>query len=122
MEYSLLVGNIHKWMFAPRGCGFLWVPPRYHDVIKPLVVSWLHDGSFQDKFFMQATLDYTSYITAETAIKFYNEIGGLVRWNIFYDNNYQKSYFFYLPLEVTEYFGILNCKINVISNNNINKK
>ena len=66
-------------MFAPRGCAFLWVHPNYHDVIEPTVVSWLHEGSFQDKFFMQATLDYTPYVTAQAAIKFYEDIGGLVR-------------------------------------------
>ena len=66
-------------MFAPRGCAVLWVHPKYHDVIDPLVVSLYQDCSLRDKFFMQGTSDASSFVTARTAITFYQEIGGMVK-------------------------------------------
>ena len=78
-QYLFALGNLHKWMFAPRGCAVLWVHPKYHDVIDPLVVSWYQDRSLRDKFFMQGTLDYSPFVTAKAAITFYQEIGGMVR-------------------------------------------
>ena len=71
-------GNLHKWLFAPRGCAILWVSPKFHDVVVPQVVSWLHDKTLQDRFFQQGTVDHTPYTSAGIAIKFYNEVGGMV--------------------------------------------
>lgn len=33
-------GNLHKWLLAPIGCGFLAVGPGMEDTLEPLVVSW----------------------------------------------------------------------------------
>ena len=33
------VGNLHKWSFAPRGCGFLWVAGPHQANTAPLVTS-----------------------------------------------------------------------------------
>lgn len=74
--YSL--GNLYKWLFAPRGCAILWVSPKFNDIIVPQVVSFCHDKSLQDRFFLQGTIDHTPYTSAATALKFYQEIGGMV--------------------------------------------
>lgn len=36
---SFYVGNLHKWVCAPKGAGFLQVAERHVDTIQPLVVS-----------------------------------------------------------------------------------
>lgn len=33
-------GNLHKWLCAPKGAGFLWVQPHLQPRIEPLVTSW----------------------------------------------------------------------------------
>lgn len=72
------LGNLHKWLFAPRGCAILWVSPKFSDIIVPQVVSWCHDKRLQDRFFQQGTIDHTPYTLAAAALKFYHEIGGMV--------------------------------------------
>ncbi|XP_071946911.1 uncharacterized protein [Antedon mediterranea] len=69
-------GNLHKWCFAPRGCAFLHINPKYSDIIQPLVTS---HGQFEprlcDRFKSQATRDYTSFCAAISAVEFLEEIG-----------------------------------------------
>jgi isopenicillin-N epimerase len=40
-------GNLHKWLLAPSGAGFLIVGPGNEDRLQPLHVSW---GYFADKY------------------------------------------------------------------------
>ena len=44
--------------------------------MEPLVTSHLYRGSLQDQFFMQGTMDHTSYLCAQPALAFYNKQGG----------------------------------------------
>lgn len=50
-------GNLHKWMMAPTGAGFLHVTGALQDALSPLVVSWgakhlsTHNRHEQDDFF-----------------------------------------------------------------------
>jgi isopenicillin-N epimerase len=40
-------GNLHKWLLAPHGAGFLVIGPGNEDRLQPLHVSW---GYFADKY------------------------------------------------------------------------
>lgn len=55
----------------------LWVNPRFHDTIKPLVTSLAVPG-FQDDFMYQGTDDFSSFYSTKKAVEFYNNTGGMV--------------------------------------------
>lgn len=83
VDYYLLMtflfkGNLHKWLYAPRGCALLYVKKEHQGWVKPVVTSHGHKTSFQHDFFCQGTRDETPFCVAPEAIKFYNAIGGYV--------------------------------------------
>ena len=69
-------GNLHKWCFAPRGAAFLWVAAKHRESIQPLVTSHLYNHDFTDQFFMQGSMDQTSYLSCSAALDFYKRLGG----------------------------------------------
>lgn len=72
------VGNIHKWLFAPRGCALLWVHPKHHAILSPLVVSHNHlEKTMADRFVPSATRDSIPYLVVPNALDFHNSLGGL---------------------------------------------
>jgi hypothetical protein len=78
LKKSTFLGNLHKWMYAPRGCAILHVKRNHHDWVKSLVTSFGYNTSFQDGFGYKGTRDDSPYCTVPEAIKFYNAIGGYV--------------------------------------------
>ena len=75
----LLPGNLHKWVYCPRGTAIMWMSTKYQDVVRPLVTShYYRKEPFQMDFFYQATLDNTNYNVTKVAVQFYKEIGGIV--------------------------------------------
>lgn len=61
-------GNLHKWVGAPSGAGFLWTAPQHRKRTRPLAAS--HDvmGKYQDAFAWQGTRDITPWLTVPAAI------------------------------------------------------
>jgi selenocysteine lyase/cysteine desulfurase len=47
------VASLHKWCFAPKGCGLLWAHSKHLNKIRPLVVSHNYQKSFKQEFYMQ---------------------------------------------------------------------
>jgi isopenicillin-N epimerase len=72
------VGNCHKWLLAPKGAGFLWARPDWHQKLEPLVIShgWnVKDRkedrtAFLDGFEIQGTQDPSAWLAVPAALEF----------------------------------------------------
>ena len=69
--------NLHKWAFAPRGCGVLWAAPHRRDALHPAVISWgITHADWLQEFDWTGTRDPTPWLCAPAAIDFLeNELG-----------------------------------------------
>jgi isopenicillin-N epimerase len=72
--------SCHKWLSAPFGTGFLWVPPRHQKSLRPVVTSW--GGSlagrsphWHDEFNWSGTRDYAPFLAIPAALDFFTEVG-----------------------------------------------
>ncbi|HEY7834330.1 MAG TPA: aminotransferase class V-fold PLP-dependent enzyme [Ktedonobacterales bacterium] len=70
------MGNLHKWVCAPKGAAFLYARPERQAALQPLVVSWgwrSRDpgiSPFQDYFEWIGTDDPAAYLSVPAAIAF----------------------------------------------------
>jgi isopenicillin-N epimerase len=69
------VGNCHKWLFAPKGCAFLWAAPATQKAIHPLVISHGYGGGFLAEFDWVGTRDPSNWLAVETALDFIETVG-----------------------------------------------
>lgn len=75
---DIYTGNLHKWLCAPKGAGFLWVHPDLQAQIQPLVISWGYGperGHFEENDFIsahqwQGTDDISAFLSVPAAIHF----------------------------------------------------
>ncbi len=78
---SFTTGNLHKWVCAPKGCGFLHVRKDWQARIRPTVISHGANSSrsdrsrFQLEFDWVGTQDPTPYLCVPAALDF---MGSLV--------------------------------------------
>jgi len=69
-------GNLHKWLCAPKGAGFLYARPEAQHLLKPLVVSWGYESeapsgsTFVDYFEWWGTRDIAAFLSVPAAIDF----------------------------------------------------
>ena len=61
----------------------LYVRDGLQDTLVPLMAAHGHYSTFTERFFLQATRDFTTYCVVPTAVDFYNKIGGMVRTCIY---------------------------------------
>ena len=72
-------GNLHKWLCAPKGAGFLYALPEVQDLLEPLVVSWGWQSEapgtsqFVDHHEWQGTRDLSAFLAVPEAIRFQQE-------------------------------------------------
>jgi isopenicillin-N epimerase len=61
-------GNCHKWLFAPRGCAFLWA--KKGDV-HPLAISHGYRQGFAAEFDWTGTRDFSAWLAVGAALDFF---------------------------------------------------
>jgi isopenicillin-N epimerase len=68
-------GNLHKWLGAPKGAGFLHVRPEHQDWVDGAIVSWGYAGgaTFTARIERQGTRDQAAWLTVPDAIRFQAE-------------------------------------------------
>lgn len=79
MRPDFYIGNLHKWVCAPKGAGFLFVSKKLQHLVKPLIVSWGYEAiepsssQFLDYTEYLGTRDLAPFLTVPTAIDFLNQ-------------------------------------------------
>ncbi len=74
-------GNLHKWLMAPKGSGFLYARPTAQALLKPLVVSWGKELAYSsgcpfiDDNEWLGTRDVAAFLSVPAAIQFQAEHG-----------------------------------------------
>jgi isopenicillin-N epimerase len=72
-------GNLHKWLCAPKGAGFLYARPEAQSLLEPLVVSWGWEAEvpgpsrFVDHHEWWGTRDIAAFLAVPQAIRFQEE-------------------------------------------------
>ena len=69
------VGNCHKWLFAPRPCGFLWAHESAQDGLHPLAISHDYGHGFGAEFDWTGTRDPAAWLAVVDAIGFMDGLG-----------------------------------------------
>jgi isopenicillin-N epimerase len=70
------VGNCHKWLCAPKGCGFLHAAPAAQAGLHPGTVSHGYGKGFQAEFDWTGTTDPARFLAVTEAIAFHQRLGG----------------------------------------------
>jgi isopenicillin-N epimerase len=80
LDCDFYAASCHKWLSASPGSGFLYVNPRWHDSIQPVVKSWgrllpAEPTRWDEEFIWTGTRDPSSYLSIGPAIEFLQQVG-----------------------------------------------
>jgi len=69
------VGNCHKWLCAPKGCGFIVATPEGARDLHPAVISNFYGEGFDREFAWTGTGDATARLAVTAALNFIEALG-----------------------------------------------
>jgi len=69
------VGNCHKWLFAARGCGFLWARSDAQAGLHPVAISHAYGQGYPTEFDWTGTRDFSAWLAVEAALGFVDQVG-----------------------------------------------
>lgn len=72
------VGNCHKWLAAPKGCGFLWARRDRQAGLHPTTISHGFEEGYLAEFDWTGTRDPTAFLAIEAALAFHERLGGAI--------------------------------------------
>jgi len=70
------VANLHKWLMAPRGTGFLWARRDLQAALHPLTISHGYRKGFIAEFDWTGTKELAGWLSAPAGIEFFHRMGG----------------------------------------------
>ncbi|MBK9367342.1 MAG: aminotransferase class V-fold PLP-dependent enzyme [Deltaproteobacteria bacterium] len=71
-----VVGNLHKWLFAPKGAAFLAVAPDQRAELHPTVISHGYRQGLAAEFDFTGTRDVSAWLAAPAGLAFWRSLGG----------------------------------------------
>ncbi len=75
IDCDFLTSNCHKWLCTEKGTAFLWVHKHSQSIIHPNVISHGYPFGLQAEFVFNGTDDITKFLSIETAINIFRDIG-----------------------------------------------
>lgn len=75
LDATWYAGNAHKWLGAPRGCGFLWTYPDFQSRVRPTTISHYIGHGYTRAFDWPGTKDFTPWLAVPAAIDFRASLG-----------------------------------------------
>ncbi|PVU87878.1 hypothetical protein BB559_005835 [Furculomyces boomerangus] len=126
------VTNAHKWFYTKRGTAVMYVAKHLQESVKPLVISWAYSRNtgWNDSFFWQGTVDFSSFLSINAAIDFVEAAGGLKKIQDYTHDlaikgmNLLESKYGMTPLtrDETQIGCLINCKVPLEAGNLVHDK
>ena len=76
LDAAWYVGTCHKWLCAPKGCGFLYARADRRAGLHPVTISHGYGQGFTAEFDWTGTMDPSAYLSLPASIAFFERLGG----------------------------------------------